>query len=151
MVDILSNPKLNPVFAEVIQEAISLSDHDLRCVEGVRTKERQQRLWDLGEDQTGGQARLFGAAATLVVFIDDIPCFGDLIYFDVADSMRFAGQNIGVPIAWGGAINSNGFVDITRFNTTGAMRALHDQCFEDLVENGKSYRPVFQYFQIFPE
>ena len=150
-IDLLDNSKLNPSFVKVIREAIHLCDHDVRCVEAMRTKQRQEELWHAGEDQTGGSARLFGAAATLCIYIDDIPCFGDLIYFDLADSMRFAGQNLNVPIAWGGAINNKGFVDITSYTNSGAMRALHDSCYEELVESGKSFRPVYQYFQMFIE
>ena len=47
---------------------------------------------------------------------------------------------------WGGAISVDGFVDITKYD--GLSRDLHTECYFNLIEHEKDYRPVFQYFQL---
>ena len=47
---------------------------------------------------------------------------------------------------WGGAISADGFVDITKW--AGLSRDLYEKCIDNLLDHGKTHRPIFQYFQL---
>tara|TARA_X000001382_G_scaffold14359_1_gene9292 strand:- start:2252 stop:2710 length:459 start_codon:yes stop_codon:yes gene_type:complete len=142
--------QLQPNLQEVLKEAKRLSEIEFLIVEGKRTKERHDKLGYLGEDWSSGEARFFGCAVTLLLYSDDIPCFSEKPYWDLADSIRYGAQNAGdIGMNWGGAKDRNGYVNITKWD--GTIEDLTYGCYGDLLEASKDYRPVYQYFQLHAE
>ena len=50
---------------------------------------------------------MYGYAVDLVAFIGDRACFELEVYDEVANCMRYAGQDLNTPIRWGGAWQCN--------------------------------------------
>ena len=75
--------------------------------------------------------------------------YGD-IYYDLAEAMRYAGENLNTPINWGGARDINGYVDITKWHST--IEELFESTWGDLMAHQEyDLLPYFQYFQLHAE
>ena len=141
---------LNPRLTAVIMEAKEITERDVVVVEGKRTRERDNTLRLLGETVGKSDVRIYGNAATIFVYSEGIPCITKDIYYDLAEAMRYAGENLNTPINWGGARDINGYVDITKWHST--IEELFESTWGDLMAHQEyDLLPYFQYFQLHAE
>lgn len=104
---------VHPDLARVVRRAIEVSTVDFQVFEGLRTRARQAKLVAAGASQTMDSRHLpgedgLGHAVDLVPMID-FDGDGDLdlrwdwsLCYRVAEAVRRASIELGVPIRWGG-------------------------------------------------
>jgi peptidoglycan L-alanyl-D-glutamate endopeptidase CwlK len=88
---------------QVVQIAIQVSNIDFAVTEGLRTRARQQELVAKGASQTMKSKHIDGLAVDLVAYIGDRISWELNLYDDIADAMKYAATEVGVPICWGAA------------------------------------------------
>lgn len=88
-----------------VQKAIQLTKVDFGVTEGLRTLETQRQYVDAGKSQTMQSKHLEGKAVDLVAYINGAVSWELNLYDDVADAMKQAAIEIGVPLRWGAAWN----------------------------------------------
>ena len=88
---------------EVVQYAIELSRIDFGVTEGLRTTQRQRELVASGASQTMKSKHIEGKAVDLVAYIGKRVSWELNLYDDIADAMKLAATEVGVPIRWGAA------------------------------------------------
>lgn len=88
---------------EVVELAIQVTHVDFTVIEGIRSLERQRELVARGASQTMKSKHLIGQAVDLMAYLGDRASWELSLYDDVADAMKFAAQELEVPIRWGGA------------------------------------------------
>lgn len=104
---------VHPDLKRVMLEAIENAPFDFGITEGLRTKERQQQLFNEGKSQTLNSRHLTGNAVDIVIFIDNKVTW-DLKYYKVlSDHIKAVAKLNDVPIVWGGDWKS--FVDAVHF------------------------------------
>lgn len=86
----------------VMSEAITNSPYDFGITEGLRTKERQQELFNTGKSQTMNSRHITGHAVDIAVFIDGKLTWELDKYKTVADHIKAVAKLNDVPIVWGG-------------------------------------------------
>lgn len=109
---------VRPELASVVTRAIRLTKVDFAVTEGLRTLERQRELVAKGASQTMDSKHLSGEAVDLVAFLGSRISWELNLYDDIADAMRAAAVEQGVPLRWGAAWN---VPDIRQW--TGTMEA----------------------------
>lgn len=104
---------VHPDLKRVMLEAIENAPFDFGITEGLRTKERQQQLFNEGKSQTLNSKHLTGNAVDIVIFIDNKVTW-DLKYYKVlSEHIKAVAKLNDVPIVWGGDWKS--FVDAVHF------------------------------------
>lgn len=96
---------VRPELASVVTRAIRLTKVDFAVTEGLRTLERQRELVAKGASQTMDSKHLSGEAVDLVAFLGSRISWELNLYDDIADAMRAAAVEQGVPLRWGAAWN----------------------------------------------
>tara|TARA_R110000772_G_scaffold511_1_gene1910 strand:- start:1753 stop:2214 length:462 start_codon:yes stop_codon:yes gene_type:complete len=98
---------VDPRLVEVVQEAITLTRVDFGVIEGLRTVERQQELYDNNLSKTMNSKHLTGRAIDLMAYVGSgsRACWELTVYDDIADAMREAAIKREIPIRWGCAWN----------------------------------------------
>lgn len=94
----------------VIERAATFAPFRFRITEGVRTAERQKKLYAMRATKTLNSRHLTGHAVDLVPFFDgdkdgDIDAddmFAWPLYHQLAPSIKAAAKDLGVRIEWGG-------------------------------------------------
>lgn len=86
----------------VMLASIPNSPLDFGITEGLRTKERQQELFNSGKSQTMRSRHLTGHAVDIAVFIDGKPNWDFKNYQLVADHIKAKAKELNIPIVWGG-------------------------------------------------
>jgi peptidoglycan L-alanyl-D-glutamate endopeptidase CwlK len=90
---------VHPDLVLVVNKAIEITTQDFTVLEGLRTAERQQQLYNTGKSKTMNSRHLTGHAVDLAPW----PISWDWEYFyPIADAMKAAADEVGVPIEWGG-------------------------------------------------
>lgn len=90
---------VHPDLVLVVNKAIEITTQDFTVLEGLRTVERQQQLYSTGKSKTMNSRHLTGHAVDLAPW----PISWDWEYFyPIADAMKDAAEEVGVPIEWGG-------------------------------------------------
>jgi peptidoglycan L-alanyl-D-glutamate endopeptidase CwlK len=90
---------VHPDLVLVVNKAIEITTQDFTVLEGLRTLERQQQLYNTGKSKTMNSRHLTGHAVDLAPW----PISWDWEYFyPIADAMKDASDEVGVPIEWGG-------------------------------------------------
>lgn len=89
--------------AAVVKRAIELTKVDFGVIEGLRTPERQRELVQSGASQTMFSKHVEGYAVDLMAYIGSRGSWELNLYDDIADAVRQAAQEKGLPIRWGGA------------------------------------------------
>ena len=92
---------VKPDLVKVVKRAIELTTVDFGVIEGVRTEERQKELVAKGASKTMKSKHLEGNAVDLMVYVDGRGCWELNLYDEVADAMRQAAIEEGVPVRWG--------------------------------------------------
>jgi hypothetical protein len=140
--------ELHPDLQKIIPEAKDMCEIPFKVIEGKRSKERQNIVWYKGEDFSDQTIRSLGCAVTVLATLDDIPCFSNEIYMEVADSLRFAASNSNIGLSWGGAIAAQGFVNISK-DPEALIIDIYEKCYNELIEIGEEFNPKLQYFQLY--
>jgi peptidoglycan L-alanyl-D-glutamate endopeptidase CwlK len=90
---------VHPLLICVVREAILISTQDFTVLEGLRSSERQQKLYDAGKSTTLNSRHITGHAVDLAPW----PISWDWNYFyPIADAMKEAASNLNVDLEWGG-------------------------------------------------
>ena len=104
---------VHPDLKRVMLEAIENAPFDFGITEGLRTKERQQQLFNEGKSQTLNSRHLTGNAVDIVIFMDNKVTW-DLKYYKVlSEHIKAVAKLNDVPVVWGGDWKS--FVDAVHF------------------------------------
>ena len=94
---------VHPDLVVVVKRAIELTVQDFAVHDGIRTLEEQKRLVANGASQTLDSRHITGHAVDLVPVINGkLRWEWEPIYM-IADAVRIAARQFGVPIRWGGA------------------------------------------------
>lgn len=87
----------------VVRRAAEVSGVPFMVVEGLRTIERQKRLFESGASKTMKSRHLTGHAVDLAPIIDgEVRWDWPLYRAHIAPAMKSAAVELGVPIEWGG-------------------------------------------------
>lgn len=87
----------------VVSRAIQLSKYDFGVLEGLRSEERQRKLYNTGKSQTMKSKHLVGLAVDLVAYDKNGHVTWDMYYYrKINMSMQQAAEELGVTITWGG-------------------------------------------------
>ncbi len=101
-----SRSELEGVHADlvkVVELALSLTPQDFAVHDGIRTLEEQKKLVAAGASQTLNSRHISGHAVDLVPVINDKLRWEWEPIYKIADAVRTAAKQLGVPIRWGGA------------------------------------------------
>ena len=93
---------VHPDLVRVVKKAADLSSLDFTVLEGLRTKERQKQLLDLGATKTINSRHLTGHAVDLAPMVGGTVRWDWPLYHQLADIMKSASASENVPIRWGG-------------------------------------------------
>ncbi len=94
---------VHPELIAIVKRAIELTVQDFAVHDGIRTLEEQKRLVASGASQTLDSRHISGHAVDLVPVINGkLRWEWEPIYM-IADAVRIAARQFGVPIRWGGA------------------------------------------------
>ena len=99
----------------VVKRAIEITTVDFGVTEGMRSIETQRKYVDAGKSQTMNSKHLTGDAVDLVAYIGSTVSWELNLYDDIADAMKQAATELGVPLLWGAAWN---VPDITKWEGT---------------------------------
>lgn len=97
---------VHPDLVAVVRKALSISFVDFMVTEGVRTPERQRKLVKKGASQTLNSLHLpqadgYAHAVDLAAWVGEVRWDWPL-YHKIADAMKLAASELGIPIEWGG-------------------------------------------------
>ena len=93
---------VHPDLQKVAHLALELSPIDFGITEGLRSKERQQKLYDDGLSKTLNSRHLTGHAVDVVAYHEGKVTWAWPAYEIVADAFLDASVKLHVPIIWGG-------------------------------------------------
>ncbi|MGQ7247216.1 M15 family metallopeptidase [Halomonas sp. V046] len=93
---------VNADLVMVVRRAIDITEVDFGVTEGLRSKERQKRLVAAGASTTMRSRHLTGHAVDLAAYLDGDVSWDWPLYYKIADAMKAAAKELGVPIEWGG-------------------------------------------------
>lgn len=97
---------VHPDLVKVVKRAIELTEHDFSVIEGVRSVETQREYVAKGVSKTMNSRHITGHAVDLYPVGRPTPWDKCSV---VAQAMKKAAEELGVPIVWGGDWRS--FVD----------------------------------------
>ena len=106
----------------VVKRAIEITTVDFGVTEGMRSIETQRKYVDAGKSQTMNSKHLTGDAVDLVAYIGSDVAWELNLYDDIADAMKAAAIELGVPLLWGAAWN---VPDITKWTGTMNEAMMH--------------------------
>ena len=90
---------VHPDLVAVVKRAIEITEQDFTVLEGLRTLERQQQLYNTGKSKTMNSRHLTGHAVDLAPW----PITWDWDHFyPIADAVKQAADELDIPIEWGG-------------------------------------------------
>lgn len=93
---------VHPDLVRVVKKAAALSSLDFTVLEGLRTKERQKQLMDLGATKTLNSRHLTGHAVDLAPMVGGTVRWDWPLYYQLAATVKAAAKAENVPITWGG-------------------------------------------------
>jgi|TARA_R100001460_G_scaffold73695_1_gene114585 peptidoglycan L-alanyl-D-glutamate endopeptidase CwlK len=95
--------KVNPDLQKLVKSAIGLSTIDFGISEGMRTKERQQILYDTGKSQTMNSRHLTGHAVDVYAWKDGAVSWEFEDYETINVAFSQAAKLTNTPYVWGGS------------------------------------------------
>jgi peptidoglycan L-alanyl-D-glutamate endopeptidase CwlK len=93
---------VHPDLIRVVKRAIELTPIDFTVLEGLRTVERQKQLLAAGASTTMKSRHITGHAVDLGALVEGQVRWDWPLYDKIAEAMKVASKNVGVPIEWGG-------------------------------------------------
>ena len=91
----------------VVKSAIGMTKTDFGVICGLRTIEEQRKLVDKGASKTMKSKHIGGDAVDLMAYIGSRGSWELNLYDDLADAMKEAARDLGVPVRWGAAWHIN--------------------------------------------
>ena len=98
--------EVNPDLQKLVKSAISLSTIDFGISEGMRTKERQQLLYNSGKSQTMNSRHLTGHAVDVYAWKDGAVSWEFEDYETINVAFSQAAKLTNTPFVWGGSWKS---------------------------------------------
>ena len=98
--------EVNPDLQKLVKNAIGLSTIDFGISEGMRTKERQQLLYDSGKSQTMNSRHLTGHAVDVYAWKDGAVSWEFEDYETINVAFSQAAKLTNTPYVWGGSWKS---------------------------------------------
>lgn len=92
---------VHPDLQAVAHEALKITPVDFVVTEGVRSVERQKRLFEAGATKTMNSRHLTGRAIDVAAWVGEVRWDWPL-YDAIAAAMKSASKKLDVPIKWGG-------------------------------------------------
>lgn len=102
---------VHPDLVLIVERGIALTKVDFSIIEGVRTTERQMKLFQMGATQLMQSRHLTGHAIDLAPWVDGMSRFDWPLFYPIADAMKMAAMELQIPLRWGGDWNGNGIQD----------------------------------------
>ena len=96
---------VDPKLVSVVKRAIELTKVDFGVTEGLRSVETQKAYVAAGKSQTMASKHLEGKAVDLVAYVNNAVSWELNLYDDIADAMKQAAIEVGLPLRWGAAWN----------------------------------------------
>lgn len=97
--------QINPSLGDVVREAINTSSVDFTVIQGIRTKEEQEKNFLSGASQILKGKHLTGDAVDLAAWVNGKVDYAKgreaLYYLPIAEAMRSAAVELDIPIIWG--------------------------------------------------
>ena len=98
---------VHPDLVKVVALAITMTPQDFTVLEGVRTVEKQREYVRTGASQTMDSRHLkgpqgYGRAVDLAAWVAGGVRWEWALYPPIADAMRRAAIQLGIPVRWGG-------------------------------------------------
>ena len=93
---------VHPDLIRVVKRALEITTVDFAVLEGVRSKARQEQLVKAGASQTLNSRHLTGHAVDLGAYVSGSVRWDWPLYHKIADAVKQASAELGVPIEWGG-------------------------------------------------
>ena len=94
---------VHPDLVAVVERAIQLTVQDFGVHDGTRTLAEQKKFVASGASKTLDSRHLTGHAVDLVPFINGQLRWEMEPIYRIADAVRIAANELGIPIRWGGA------------------------------------------------
>ena len=98
--------EVNPDLQKLVKNAIGLSTIDFGISEGMRTKDRQQVLYDTGKSQTMNSRHLTGHAVDVYAWKDGAVSWEFEDYETINVAFSQAAKLTNTPYVWGGSWKS---------------------------------------------
>lgn len=92
----------HPDLVRVVVRASEITGQPFQVNEGVRTLSRQRDLVRRGASKTMNSRHLSGHAVDLVAMVGNRVSWEIPLYHCIADAMKQAAEDLGIPIEWGG-------------------------------------------------
>lgn len=103
MLDERSRKKLEGVHPDLVKVVEHAADVlEFIVTEGLRTKERQQQLFNAGATRTLNSRHLTGHAVDLAALVHGEVRWDWPLYSKIADTMKDVARTLNIPIVWGG-------------------------------------------------
>ncbi len=93
---------VHPDLVSVVEKAIGITRVDFTALEGIRTNDRQIELVKSGASNTMNSRHLTGHAVDLGAYVGGTVSWDWPLYFDIADAMKKAANQLGILVEWGG-------------------------------------------------
>lgn len=93
---------VHPDLVSVVKRALEISEIDFAVLEGVRSKTRQAQLFAEKATKTMNSRHLTGHAVDLGAYVAGSIRWDWPLYYRIADAMKAAADELGVPLTWGG-------------------------------------------------
>lgn len=93
---------IHPDLARIIRRTAETAPVDFTITEGLRTLERQRRLVATGASRTLNSRHLTGHAVDLAAKVDGRVRWDWPLYSRLAQAVKAAADDLGLPIIWGG-------------------------------------------------
>ena len=93
---------VHPDLVKVVHRAIELTPVDFGVTEGLRSVARQRQLVAAGASRTMKSRHLTGHAVDVVAYVGGKVAWDWPLYGRIAEAMKAAATELGVPIEWGG-------------------------------------------------
>ena len=102
---------VHPDLVRIVQAAITITTQDFSVFEGLRSADRQKRLFDQGRSKIDGVTKRgqhmrgadgYGHAVDLVPYVDGELCWEWDLYYPICDAVLAAAKEQSTPVRWGG-------------------------------------------------
>lgn len=94
---------VHPDLIRVVMRAIEITKIDFGVTEGLRTEKRQRELVAAGASKTMNSRHITGHAVDLAAFVGRELRWDFGLYIQLAEAMRDAAREFGIPVVWGGS------------------------------------------------
>jgi len=87
---------------KVVERAIEITEVDFAGLEGIRFRARQEQLFKQKATKTMNSRHLTGHAVDLGAYVGGSVRWDWPLYYQIADAMKSAAEELEVPLTWGG-------------------------------------------------